>query len=56
MKNDYLTIVKGLDDSQFAAVRDFFNRSKTKKPAISGQDNGLNKNINTLSIQQKEAE
>lgn len=56
IKNDYLTIVKSLDDEQRLNVRNFFNRDKTKKPAISPQDNGLSKNINVSSIQQKEAE
>ncbi|WP_220751603.1 hypothetical protein [Apilactobacillus xinyiensis] len=57
IEHDYLTMLKGTDEEGFSRVRDFFHRNHdTKKAVISGQDNGLSKNINTSSIQQKEAE
>lgn len=57
IEHDYLTMLKGTDEEGFLRVRDFFHRNHdTKKPAISSQDNGQSKTINTDSIQQKEAE
>ncbi|MCL0330657.1 hypothetical protein [Apilactobacillus xinyiensis] len=56
IKNDYLTMLKSTDEEGLKRVRDFFNRNKTKKSAISSQDNGLSKTNYVSSIQQKEAE
>ncbi|MCL0312828.1 hypothetical protein M2S00_06875 [Apilactobacillus sp. TMW 2.2459] len=57
IEHDYLTMLKNTDEEGFSRVKDFFSHNENiKKPAISGQDNELNKTMNTNSIQQKEAE